>query len=56
MIAPADICGCMCCFIVCVLVKVGKMRNPLERLKEKLGKKKVYIAEANVKEMTPAKK
>ena len=42
--------GTIICVSVAILVKQGKMRNPLERLKEKLGKRQVHVAE-----MTPAK-
>ena len=41
------------CVIVTILVKTGAMKNPLERLKEKSGKRSVHVAEANVKELTP---
>ena len=37
--------------IVTILVKTGAMKNPLERLKEKSGKRSVHVAEANVKEL-----
>ena len=42
--------GTIICVSVAILVNQGKMRNPLERLKEKLGKRQVHVAE-----MTPAK-
>ena len=42
--------GTIICVSVAILVKQGKMRNPLERLKVKLGKRQVHVAE-----MTPAK-
>ena len=41
------------CVIVKVLVKKGKMKDPLERLKEMSGKRSVQVAEANVKEPSP---